>query len=415
MPNHCLHIAIIAFHTCPLADTEGLEIGGMNTYVYEQAKALAKLGHLVDVFTRIHGANLSPIENICTNLRIIHLSAGENKHFPPSRLNPYIEEFTEHLKAFINTHSLVYDVFHSHYYLSGLVALKINDQQHQQTPLVMSFHTMGLMKNLIARGIAEQENIQRIDAELMLTKKADQIIVNCEAEKKYLEFLYQTDVKKISVITPGVNTDLFNKQQPRQESSFTKVFRLLFVGRIQALKGIDNLLYALKIISKKHPNQFSLLIMGSHAEEIKNNPEMKILDTMIKQLNINAEIEFLTQRSPKELAFVYQQSNVLILPSYYETFGLVALESMACGVPAIVTENCGVAELMRKHIDAPFVIPAANPLALALSIEELFTQIDSYPSRSENVYTFAQTYTWQKNTQELVGSYHSTINALKHS
>lgn len=412
MSNHYLNIAIISFHTCPLADTEGLEIGGMNTYVKEQALEMAKLGHIVDVFTRSHGANLKPIEHICPNLRIIHLPAGENKHIPPNRLNSYILEFSHHFKEFINSRSLVYDIFHSHYYLSGLVALNLkNEEQYRNIPLVITFHTMGLMKNLIARTPYEKENTQRINAELLLTKMANQIIVNCEAEKNYLKFLYQTDVCKISVISPGINNKIFNKTEAFPVNTTNEPFKILFVGRINALKGIDHLLYALKIITNKYPKKFSLIIMGGNKEEYEKNPEFKLLVQIIKQLDIDAEIQFLAQSNHHELSLIYQQSNVLILPSYYETFGLVALESMACGIPVIVTENCGISELIRKQVDPSLVVPPANPLALASSIENLFNQKDLYLNRSEQVYFFAQNYTWQKTAKKLLDSFQVLINA----
>ena len=395
-----LHIAIISYHTCPLASKEGSETGGMNTYVSELANALAKLGHKVDVFTRMHGDNLNKVERISDNLRIVHLVAGEKKNCSPRSLLEHTKEFSSNFMQFKKDNSLNYDVFHSHYYLSGLVALNINTLQHEKTPVIMTFHTLAIMKNLVVRNSNESESSKRIDAELNLVFSADKIIVSCETEKSQLQFLYNSDLHKIEIISPGVNEEIFVMNKPSSPLSSLpnkpKVFNLLFVGRVQSLKGIDHLLYAFKIISQKYPHQFSLTIMGGVAEELKNNEEFTSLKNMVEFLNIASLVHFLPQCTQKDLATIYQKADLLILPSYYETFGLVALESMACGIPAIVTSNCGISEIIQKHLPSGLTFPAGNPITLAKTIEQLFNNPILYKNLCEEVYSLARHYTWHK-------------------
>ena len=392
-----MHIAIISYHTCPLALSEGAETGGMNTYVMELSKALSQHGHQVDIFTRKHRIELDEMVSIEKNLRLIHLPAGVATNCAPHLLLKNIEEFSVNLVKFMQKHSRDYHILHAHYYLSGLVALKINTLAHQQIPLVMTFHTLGLMKNLVVRNSSEAENTKRIEAELLLATKARQMIVNCDAEKEQLKFLYGVDSQKILTIPPGVNDIIFTKPPKPLTVNAEKVFHLLYAGRIQSLKGIDHLLYALKIVSKKYMDfKISLTIIGGSSLEINSNEEFIKLKEIARILGISSQVQFLPQCDQKTLALIYQKTHLCILPSYYESFGLVALESMACGVPAIVTSNCGISELIKGAHHASVVVPAGSPIALAKAIGNLLDDPKLYKTISDESYLLAKQYTWFK-------------------
>src|SRR3989339_793855 len=175
--NHMLNkrIAMISFHTCPLAYLEGKETGGMNVYVLELSKALVKKGYQVDIYTRIQDLISPEIVNLNANLRVIHLKAGPKKAIDKKLWPELVGVFSNSLNKYIKKNHLAYDIIHAHYYLSGLIALKIVKQNKHKIPLVMTFHTLALMKNLVARNNREKESKLRISAEFKLIQQSDHI------------------------------------------------------------------------------------------------------------------------------------------------------------------------------------------------------------------------------------------------
>lgn len=248
------HIALISYHTCPLASQEGKETGGMNVYVLELGKRLAQKGLLVDAFTRSQDATIQKIVPVVPGFRVIHLPAGPEAALPKKELYHFIPEFVDNLLTFAHENNLTYDVLDCHYYLSGLIGLEIQKRQHQ--PIIMTFHTLALMKNLVARDELEKESRERIEAELTLVQKAEAIVAPSRNEEQYLEYLYETDPAKIHIIHPGVDLDLFKPLPQQQAKAFVNADPnaqvILFVGRIEPLKGIDGLLYAMKILTSTY-------------------------------------------------------------------------------------------------------------------------------------------------------------------
>ncbi|MCL4417287.1 MAG: glycosyltransferase, partial [Actinobacteria bacterium] len=171
-------IAVISYHTCPLSDERNAEIGGMNTYVLELSKALAEQGYIIDIYTRCVDKNSPKIVEVSTNLRVIHLIAGDPIDIPKKELFKHIPEFKNNLYDFMGKEKISYDIISAHYFLSGLIGLKL--KKKIKVPLVVTFHTLALMKNLVARNEDEKEDLQRIKSELLLTKQADKIIATSE-------------------------------------------------------------------------------------------------------------------------------------------------------------------------------------------------------------------------------------------
>ena len=200
-------IAVISYHTCPLSDEADAEIGGMNVYVLELSKALSRKGYQLDIFTRSQDEKSPRIVHVNEHLRVIHVPAGPQEPLSKKSIELYIPEFLKHFYAFVEKEHIFYSTVSCHYYLSGIVGIDIKKKFH--IPLIMTFHTLGLMKNLVARSEGERESNERIETELMLVKEADQIISTSETDSQYIQYLYDGDPKKIDVLTPGVNLDLF--------------------------------------------------------------------------------------------------------------------------------------------------------------------------------------------------------------
>jgi D-inositol-3-phosphate glycosyltransferase len=248
-------IAMISYHTCPLASQEGKESGGMNVYVLEIGKALAALGVTVDVFTRSQEEDNIPIVDVVPGFRVIHLVAGPQSHISKKELLPYIDSFARSIHDYYASEGCVPDIIHAHYYLSGLIGTNLQKMFAQRIPLTVSFHTLSLMKNLVARDEAEKEDRTRIDAELSLCEMADHLIATSPSDKEYLTYLYDATGDKISVIAPGVNPAVFHPIERSDAMNHIQIppdqRMILFVGRIEPLKGIDMLLYAIKIVKKR--------------------------------------------------------------------------------------------------------------------------------------------------------------------
>jgi D-inositol-3-phosphate glycosyltransferase len=396
---HTQRIAVLSYHTCPLSDEEGKEVGGMNVYVLELAKELAKKGLILDLYTRSQDKNSPKIVKVAKNLRVIHIPAGEESPLPKKELSSYIPEFVTNFLSFVESEQVSYDMLSCHYYLSGLIGVEL--KKKLSIPMTITFHTLALMKNLVARTDDEKEDIERVKAELMLVQKADKVIATSENDAAYLATLYDCPKSKIAVLMPGVNLNLFS---PKDKLEAKKKIGadpdheiVLFVGRIEPLKGIDSIIYAIKILLEKNADiKVCLWIVGGNtSEEIdKWSTELKKLEKIRRLLNISTAVKFVGRKHQQDLPDYYNASKLVVMPSHYESFGITALEAMACGVPVITTDVTGVSDLFdKKH--QTMITSANNPLMLADKMRNLLTDEQAYEKASRQVYTKVQDLSWE--------------------
>lgn len=414
-------LCLISYHTCPLAAKEGKEAGGMNVYVLELSKELVKLGYKVDIFTRCQAKSNPHVVQIIKGLRLMHIAAGPKKLFPKKQLTKYLAEFSKNVKKFVKKENLKYDLIHAHYYMSGLAALQIRDflsiKKSQQTPLVflplvMSFHTLALMKNLVARDELERAKEERITAEELLISEADMIIASSSGDRGYLEYLYQVPKKKIKTISPGYNPQLFKPLDQaiakRRVGANSDHKIVLFVGRIEPLKGIDNLLYAIKILTQKNQDlDLCLWIVGgdiSPEGDQRWSTELQKLEKIRKLLKIRTQVTFVGRRLQEDLPYYYNAAEVVVMPSHYESFGMAALEAMACAVPVLTTDAAGVAEIFKKSRDM-FITSVNNPLKLAEQIESIVSDKKERVKLGKKARTQVKSLTWKKVAAEMDKAY----------
>ena len=400
-PMTPLKIAMISYHTSPLASLEGKETGGMNVYVLELSRALAKKGHLVDMYTRRQSLHQAEVIQVAPRLRVIHLTAGLERHLPKKQLINYIPEFTQNYLKFIRSEKITYDLFHAYYYLSGLIALRILEETHISLPLIMSFHTLALMKNLVARNPDEKAGSLRIAAEQQLTREADRIISPSESDRRYLEYLYDTPLEKIAVIPPGVDTAIFKpiaKDTARRRIGASLKHKIItFVGRIEPLKGIDVLMYAMTILLKRRPEMVACLwIVGGDVSQPQMlwSRQLKHLEKLRQTLGISTIVKFVGQRPQVELPDYYNAADIVVMPSHYESFGMAALEAMACGVPVITTNVSGVAGLMDEGSQS-LITTVNHPLLLATQMEKLLTDTKFHQHISQQLLAQADKWDWE--------------------
>jgi D-inositol-3-phosphate glycosyltransferase len=409
-------ILMISYHTCPLASEEGKETGGMNIYVYELSKSLSKMGIKVDVITRSQEEDKERIVQVDENFRVIHLDAGPHSPLDKKKLMEYLDEFADSFKTFVQNEKLNYDLIHAHYYQSGLIALKITENLLKNIPFIMTFHTLALMKNLVARTPQEMESQVRIDAEFILTLESDAIITPSSSDKEYLQYLYNTLPQKIFEIPPGVNTSLFKPMDKKLAKEKIKLEGtekiILFVGRVEPLKGIDVLLYALKILLSQAPDlKVRLLIVGGDISEhiTKWSPQLKKLEELRHILGISSEVEFVGQKPQHELPYYYKASEVVVMPSHYESFGMAAAEAMACEIPVIMTNVTGISNLIDEE-RSTLITTVNNPLLLASQIKQLLTDQDIYQKTRKNIMENTRNLSWDKIAQKIVEVYNKIDN-----
>src|SRR5579885_2514724 len=395
-------IAVISYHTCPLSDEAGTETGGMNVYVLELSRALARKGYSIDIFTRAVSPQSQRIVHVLPNLRVIHLAAGEEKSVDKRELWQILPEFCTNLLSFIQEEHRQYNLISCHYYYSGIVGLALRDRLH--IPMTITFHTLALMKNLVARDEAEMEKSKRIVAEMNLVKKADRVIATSSHDALYLQTSYDCPKKKISVIPPGVATDIFTPMSEQRAKIYVhadpRQKLLLFVGRIEPLKGIDVLLYALKILLEKKPDlQLCLWIVGNHTPRFKK--EMEWLEEVRKLLHITTVVQFVGNKKREDLPYYYNASDIVVLPSNYESFGMTALEALSCGTPVITTDVTGISGMLDKKHEA-MITSAGNPLLLARRIKHFLENCTDKPHMTQELRAHVLDFRWENSAEKFI-------------
>jgi D-inositol-3-phosphate glycosyltransferase len=399
-------LAVISYHTCPLSDEADAEIGGMNIYVLELSKALSKKGYYLDVFTRSQSGQSPRIVQVNDHLRVVHVPAGPEKPLSKKEIEQYIPEFLKHFYEFVADEKISYSVVSCHYYLSGIIGMDI--KKTFGIPLIITFHTLGLMKNLVARSDEERENKERIETELQLVKEADLVVSTSETDAQYIQYLYDGNPEKIAVLTPGVNLDLFhptNKNEAKKKIGAKIDEKLiLFVGRIEPLKGIDVLLYALKILlaSEQMLKVCVWIVGGDISQDTSEWPkELKKLSEIREVLGIRTSVKFVGRKEQKELPVYYNAADLMVMPSHYESFGITAVEAMACGVPVITTDVTGVSNLIdKKH--SFLIISANNPIQTAQRITKLLCDEKEYAKVSKSVVESVQDLSWDNAADQFI-------------
>ena len=399
-----MRVAMLSYHTCPLATLGGKDTGGMNVYVKELTRKLGRLGVHVDVFTRSQDEHVPHVlHDLGYGNRVVHIPSGPEVPLPKPELVAHIPKFAEGILSFAEKKGVHYDLIHSHYWMSGIAARDLKNAWG--IPVVHMFHTLGLMKNRIARAPHEAEGDYRILGEKEVIKLADRIIAATPAEMAQLQWLYDVDQKKVTIIPPGVDTSHFYPIPPDEAKEFIGIpcddRMMLFVGRIEPLKGVDTLIKAIALIRQKdaldHHCCLCVSIIGGNPDlkpEARTD-EMNRLQQLCDQQGLEDLITFLGHRGQDTLPYFYSAADVVVMPSHYESFGMVALEAMACGTPVIATQVGGLAFLVRDGVTG-FHIPVDDPVALS---ERLITILDDDALRakmSRQAVEIAQKYAWEK-------------------
>jgi D-inositol-3-phosphate glycosyltransferase len=400
---------MLSVHTCPLATLGGKETGGMNVYVRELARELGTRGIYVDVFTRQQNPGIPKISRrLGETVRVIHLPAGSAEPYDKNRLVLHLPEFAGHIKAFTETQGIRYDIVHGHYWHAGLVADDL--RQGWGTPYVEMFHTLARLKNRVAQRPSELEPALRAEQEERIIRDADRVIAATTLEREQMAELYGADPKKISIVPPGVDLTLF-RPLPCEEARASiglppDTHMILFVGRIQAIKGIDLLIRAMAELLERNPSlegHVTLVIIGGHGDP-STDEELQRLLSLRADLDVSHTVAFLGSRDQDTLVDYYNAASVVVVPSHYESFGMVALEAMACGTPVIATDVGGLSLNVADGYNGYLVGPGdvdelAYKIGLLLQQDELRGQLGRQARQ------WAEGFGWHHIADETLGVY----------
>jgi len=413
-----MNIAMLSYHTCPLAVLGGKNTGGMNVYVRELTRYLGREGVHVDVFTRSENEHIPSVSHDLGYFnRVVHIPAGPQVFLPKDRLIDHTETFAQGILDFAKKKQIQYDLIHSHYWLSGMAGGILKNNWN--VPMLQMFHTLGKIKQRIGRTAEEREGEYRIEGENHVLDVADLVIAATEAEHDQLIDLYDVPPGQVNIIPPGVDTHHFYpipSDEAKEAIGISASDRVaLFVGRIEPLKGVDTLLRAMAILKRDCQSFICpdyLIIIGGDpgGNDEKLSDEMARLQSLSCELDLNDMVIFLGKRSQDTLPYYYSAAEAVVMPSHYESFGMVALEAMACGTPVIASRVGGLAYLIKDG-ETGFNVPAQDPDALAEKLRSLFVNHDLRASFGARAAAYARGFSWEVITKQVVEVYRSLLTA----
>ncbi len=354
-------IAFIAYHASPLAAPGQAKAGGMNVYVRELAQALGDSGRRVDVFTRSHPGAESAIEQVAPEVRVIHLPDG-GADVPLESLPSHLPRFQQALEDFQREHRMDYGVVHSHYWLSGVAGQTFANRL--EIPHIITFHTLAHVKMQSRAGETEPEERQLTERSLMAS--AQRIIAFSGHERDAMVNLYGADPRRIFLAPCGVDLSLFRpldrgSARGRLGLNGERVF--LYVGRLEPLKGAELLMRLPAYLDTCEKTRF-LVVGGGPGEQ----EQIERLRSIARTLNVDEAIDFVGMVDQADLPMYYNAADVCVVPSYYESFGLTALESMACGTPVVASRVGGLPNVVQ-HGRTGYLQSWRCPEAFANSLE----------------------------------------------
>jgi len=408
MDSKIKRIAILSIHTSPLHQPGVGDSGGMNVYVDETAKRIAARGIEVEIFTRATSASDLEISEIAPGVKVRNLPAGPFEGLPKSSLPAQLCAITAGLlRAEAEAKSGFYDLIHSHYWLSGQVGWIAKERWG--VPLVHTMHTMARVKNTsLAEGDSPEPEVREIGEEQVVAI-SDALVANTDQEATELIDLYQADPKKVRVINPGVDLEQFvpgDKAKARALLGIDNSKKvLLFVGRIQPLKAPDVLLKSAAELVRRNPEIRKDLIIaicggpsGNGAEEPNSLIELAYA------LEIADLVRFIPPINRENLVTWFQSADICVVPSYSESFGLVALEAQACGTPVIAARVGGLSTTVADGISG-LLVDGHEPGNWAEAILRILANEQLHASLSSGALTHAGKFSWNNTANKLIDTY----------
>ncbi len=408
-------VSFISLHGDPLAALGGPQHGGQNVYVKELSRYLGAFGLTVDVYSRWENDQQSEQEKYSRGTRVIRIPVGPPQVIQKEELINILREIAAWIPSFQIQHGLKYHLVHSHYYLSGAIGLHLKNTWG--IPLVHTFHSLGMIKEE-ALGVRDYSPDSRLEIEKRLCQSADRIIATNPQERDDLIELYHTDPEKITVIPCGVNLDLFqplSQEESKKEIAFsTDDFLITYVGRLEERKGIDTLLEAISLVD--NPSIQVVIVGGPPTDkpflswaELSEEPYQKYM-AKIDEYGIEKQVTFTGGKNQDQLSRYYSAADVTIIPSYYEPFGMTAIEAMACGSSVIASRVGGLKSTVKENKVGTLFEPR-NATQLAEKIKIVFDQplMNAEMKRNTRPYV-EENFSWKTVAKSIAIVYQDLLN-----
>lgn len=393
-------VAMISVHTSPVALLGGRDAGGLNVYVRELSRQLDLCGVAVDVFTRREDISTPRVVELSDRTRIVTLDAGPAHPVPKDDVYGLLPEFANEVALYSLESGSRYDVIHSHYWLSGWAAHLLT--RYWNAPTVHTFHTLARLKNTVVDEALQESSI-RVDTERRLLGLMDNVVAPNPDERAEMVWRMGADNSRICVIPPGVDLDRFHPKDSRiarQALGLPENPIVLFVGRVDPMKGIETLLDGFAHLRHKPWGEFPprLVFIGGSAIPTQNGiipgPDLQPVVDRAMMLGILDDIDFRGSEPQDLLPDYYAAATVCAVPSRYESFGLVAVEAMACGLPVVASRAGGLKFTVEEDISG-LLVPRDDPQALSNGLERILRDRDLRASMRVGARQAAIRFSWQ--------------------
>jgi D-inositol-3-phosphate glycosyltransferase len=406
-------LAVLSLHTSPLAQPGTGDGGGMNVYVRELSTALARAGVECDVYTRAWSEDLPATVAVEPGLRLHHVPAGPLAPVPKERLPEVVDEFADNVCSLMiggpgadRTLSppADFDAVHANYWLSGLAGHRIKHEL--DLPLVSTFHTLARVKaEASPEEVSSDEPHRRAEAEASIMACSEVVLATCTAEADQLASLYEVDRARLRIVAPGVDHAFFapgHRPQARRALGLAEDAEvLLFVGRIQPLKGADVALHALAAMAG-HPTA-QLLVVGGPSGP-RGEEHAAFLRKLASDLGVADRVQFVDPQPHELLSTHYRAADVCVVPSRSESFGLVALEAAACGTPVVASAVGGLTTLVERNRTG-YLVEHPDPEEFAVSVSRILEDPELADRLSVASAVRARRYTWAQAAASLRRTY----------
>ena len=411
-PAQLRRVALLSVHTSPLDQPGTGDAGGMNVYVVELSRRLAEAGIEVEVFTRATSAELPPETELASGVLVRHVVAGPlsglGKEDLPGQLCTFAREV---LRTEATQPPGYYDLVHSHYWLSGQVGALARDRWG--VPLVHSMHTMAKVKNLLLADGDAAEPVGRLIGEEQVVEAADLLIANTVEEARQLTSLYGAHPERVRVVHPGVDLEVFapgDQRAARRAVGLDEdALVVLFVGRIQPLKAPDVVVRAVADLVRRRPDLRDRLvvpIIGGPSGSGLESPAA--LRDMAEALGVADVVRLVPPQEQERLASHYRAASLVCVPSYNESFGLVAIEAQACGTPVVAARVGG---LPTAVVDGStgVLVDGHDPVDYARVFEELLDDAALMQAMGNAAAVHARGFGWDHTARQTISAYRRAI------
>ena len=392
-------VGYIGIHTSPLDQPGQGNAGGLNVYIHKLAHTMAERGVGIVVFTRRTSNRQQDVVEVTTGYQVVHITAGPAAPLPIAEIPPHIADFSEGILDWISRNEITFDLVHSHYWLAGWSGVILKEVLG--IPLANSFHTLGRIKNRTRRSDETPVGPMRTLTEEELIAKSDCVIASTPYEFDDLLDHYGAMPERLCLSPPGIDHAIFkpgDRREARRWLGTTADPIVLYVGRIQAHKGIDVALRAVAAIERAH-----LTVIGGPSGQDGHN-ELTALHRLANDLGVRDRVHFLAPQPHDQLAAAYRAADVLVVPSRSESFGLVAAEAQACGLPVVATRVGGLSYVVEDGVSGILVDPH-KPEEYTKALRKILEDPDLAERLAVGGITKAKSFSWSATADRLLELY----------